>query len=410
MSAIENVQTKFEALIPYMDERLRRLWAATEAVTLGQGGIKIVATATGLSSKTISKGIKELKVPYKEEGGIISSTRNSKVRREGGGRKSLVEKDETLMKDLEELIALATRGEPDSPLLWISKSTTKLAIALKEMGHKISPRTVAKLLKKLGYSLQSNKKTLEGASHKDRNAQFQYISEKVKDFQERNQPVISVDTKKKELIGNYQNAGREWQPEGSPIPVLIHDFPDTELGKVIPYGIYDVTDNSGLVNVGISHDTAEFAVSSIGQWWNLMGKQMYPEAKEILITADCGSSNGYRVKLWKSELQKLTRETGLTINVSHLPPGTSIRNKIEHRMFCHITENWRGRPLVSKETVVNLIGNTTTKTGLTIQAQLDDNEYQTGKKVSDKDFDNLHILRDRIQLRMELLHPSSIYF
>ena len=323
MPEIEKIQTKFEALLPYMDERFRRLWAATEAVVLGRGGIKTVAMATGLSASTISKGIKELKVPLdieELEKGTISVKNHQKMRLPGGGRKSLSEKDQTLIKDLEELIAPATLKDPSSSLLWISKSTRKLATALKEMGHKISPRTVAKLLKQRGYSLQSNRKTIEGGSHQDRDAQFQYISETVKDFQLRNQPVISVDTKKKELIGNYQNTGKEWQPSKSPIPVLVHDFPDSDRGKVIPYGVYDITENSGWVSVGISHDTAEFAVSYIRQWWNNMGKQSYPDAREILITADCGGSNGCRVKLWKSELQKLATEIGLTIKVSHLPP------------------------------------------------------------------------------------------
>jgi hypothetical protein len=317
-----------------------------------------------------------------------------KIRKPGGGRKSLLETDPTLIEDLEKLIAPATRGDPCSPLLWTAKSTSKLAKALEEMGDKISPRTVAKLLDKLGYSLQSNRKTYEGSSHKDRDVQFEYINEKVKDFQNRNQPVISVDTKKKELIGNYKNAGQEWNKKKEPIEVKVHDFPDPEQGKVIPYGVYDLTNNTGWVNVGISHDTAEFAVASIRQWWKTMGKELYPEAEEILITADCGGSNGYRIRLWFIELQKLATEMELTIKVSHLPPGTSKWNKIEHRMFCHITKNWRGRPLISQEVVVNLISNTTTKTGLTIKAQLDKNEYQTGIKISNKDFDEVHLIRE----------------
>ena len=392
MSIIENIRNKFEALIPYMNEKLRRLWAGTEAVAIGKEGIKMVAFATGLSTKTIIRGIQELKGTLHQE--IISSSTVKKIRKSGGGRKSLSALNPTLIKDLEQLISPATRGDPCSPLLWTSKSTSKLASSLKDMGHKISPRTVAKLLEELGYTLQSNRKTSEGSCHKDRDAQFEYINEKVKDFQKRNQPVISVDTKKKELIGNYKNNGQEWNPKKEPIQVNVHDFPEPELGKIIPYGVYDVTSNNGWVNLGISHDTAEFAVSSIRQWWLTMGKQAYPEAQEILINADCGGSNGYRTRLWKSELQKLATEIGLTINVSHLPPGTSKWNKIEHRMFCHITENWRGRPLISQEIVVNLISNTTTQTGLTIKANLDKNEYLTGIKISDKDMDNLHLVRE----------------
>ena len=395
MSIIEEIRTKFEALIPYMDERLRRLWAGSEAVTLGKEGIKTVAFATGLSTKTIRRGIQELQVPLSQNTQGITSTRTQKkVRQPGGGRKSLSETDQTLIQDLEQLIAPATRGDPCSPLLWTSKSTSKLAQALEEKGHKISPRTVAKLLKQLGYSLQSNRKTAEGSSHEDRDAQFHYINEKVKNFQHRNQPVISVDTKKKELIGNYKNPGQEWNRKQEPIPVKVHDFPDSEQGKVIPYGVYDLTHNQGWVNVGISHDTAEFAVASIRQWWRTMGIQLYPEAEEILITADGGGSNGYRIRLWKSELQKLATELGLTINVCHLPPGTSKWNKIEHRMFCHITENWRGRPLISREVVVNLISNTTTNNGLTIKAKLDENEYPTGIKISDQDFGSLTLVRE----------------
>ena len=329
MSIIENIRNKFEALIPYMNEKLRRLWAGTEAVAIGKEGIKMVAFATGLSTKTIIRGIQELKGTLHQE--IISSSTVKKIRKSGGGRKSLSALNPTLIKDLEQLISPATRGDPCSPLLWTSKSTSKLASSLKDMGHKISPRTVAKLLEELGYTLQSNRKTSEGSCHKDRDAQFEYINEKFKDFQKRNQPVISVDTKKKELIGNYKNNGQEWNPKKEPIQVNVHDFPEPELGKIIPYGVYDVTSNNGWVNLGISHDTAEFAVSSIRQWWLTMGKQAYPEAQEILINADCGGSNGYRTRLWKSELQKLATEIGLTINVSHLPPGTSKWNKIEHR-------------------------------------------------------------------------------
>lgn len=291
MSTIEALRTKFEALIPYMNEKLRRLWAASEAVALGQGGIKIVAFATGLSCNTIRTGIKELKIPLKSQHQVKSAMEStSKIRKSGGGRKKLIETDPSLMEDLDKLIDPVTRGDPGSPLCWTSKSTSKLSQALGEQGHKISARTVAKLLRQLGYSLQSNQKTLEGSSHEDRDAQFQYINEQVKDFQSRNQPVISVDTKKKELIGNYKNNGCEWQRCLTPIPVKVHDFPDPQLGKIIPYGIYDAPENLGWVNVGISHDTAEFAVSSIRQWWLNMGQKLYPKATELLLTADCGGS------------------------------------------------------------------------------------------------------------------------
>ena len=395
MSTIEALRTKFEALIPYMDEKLRRLWAASEAVVLGSEGIKTVTFATGLSSNTIRAGIKELKfsAPSQKEVKLETNSTDG-VRKAGGGRKKITDTDPGLMEDLDALIEPVTRGDPCSPLRWTSKSTSKLARALKELGHKISARTVAKLLRELGYSLQSNQKTTEGLSHPDRESQFQYINEKVKDFQRRNQPVISVDTKKKELIGNYKNSGAEWQKKGEPVQVLVHDFADQDKGRIIPYGIYDLSQNAGWVNVGISHDTAEFAVASIRQWWLNMGEKLYPEAAELLITADCGGSNGYRIRLWKTELQKLATETGLLIRVAHLPPGTSKWNKIEHRMFCHITENWRGRPLINREVAVNLISNTTTSKGLKLQANLDEAEYPIGKKISDKDLKKVHLQKD----------------
>ena len=313
------------------------------------------------------------------------------MRGTGGGRKRLVDTDSTLLGELEELIDPATRGHPESPLRWTSKSTSKLAVELQFRGHKISPKTVARLLQKQGYSLQSNKKTSEGDSHPDRDKQFQYIHDQVEEFLDREQPVISVDTKKKELIGFYKNKGQEWERKKEPIKVNMHDFPDPKQGKVIPYGIYDIALNQGWVNVGINHDTAELAVESIRKWWLLMGQQMYPSAQELLITADCGGSNGYRVRLWKTELQKLASEIGIKIKVAHFPPGTSKWNKIEHRLFCQITENWRGRPLTSREVVVNLIGSTTTKTGLLVKAQLDEREYEIGKKVSNEDLSKVNI-------------------
>lgn len=398
MSIIESLRTKFEALMPYMDEKLRRLWAASEAATLGKRGVKIVSFATGLSPKTIRNGIKELQTPLADLSQVPKHSDSPKrSRKTGGGRKKLSETDSTLIQDLEKLIDPATRGDPQSLLCWTSKSTSKLADALKQVGHQISPRTVAKLLIELGYSLQSNRKSLKEKTAPDRDAQFQYINQQVNDFGLRRQPVISVDTKKKELIGEYYNHGQEWQRKKEPILVKMHDFPERELGKVIPYGIYDIASNLGWVNVGVDHDTAAFAVASIKQWWQEMGQKMYPGASELLITADCGGSNGYRVRLWKTELQKLATETGLKIKVCHFPPGTSKWNKIEHRMFCHITENWRGRPLVSREVVVNLIGNTTTKTGLNIQAKLDQNSYPIGQKISDEELERVNLQRDRFQ-------------
>ncbi|MDJ0591091.1 MAG: ISAzo13 family transposase [Pleurocapsa sp. MO_226.B13] len=398
MSIIESLRTKFEALMPYMDEKLRRLWAASEAATLGQRGVKIVAFATGLSPKTIRNGIKELQTPLADLSQVPKNSYSPKrSRKTGGGRKKLSETDSTLIQDLEKLIDPATRGDPQSLLCWTSKSTSKLADALKQVGHQISPRTVAKLLIELGYSLQSNRKSLKEKTAPDRDAQFQYINQQVHDFGLRRQPVISVDTKKKELIGEYYNQGQEWQRKKEPILVKMHDFPERERGKVIPYGIYDIASNLGWVNVGVDHDTAAFAVASIKQWWQEMGQKMYPGASELLITADCGGSNGYRVRLGQTELQKLATETGLKIQVCHFPPGTSKWNKIEHRMFCHITENWRGRPLVSREVVVNLIGNTTTKTGLNIQAKLDQNSYPIGQKISDEELSKVNLQRDRFQ-------------
>ena len=395
MSTIEALRTKFEALIPYLDEKLRRLWAASEAVALGKGGIKTVAFATGLSCNTIRTGIKELQIPFKSNNPVkLGMKITPKVRKPGGGRKKVTETTPSLMEDLDKLIDPATRGDPCSPLRWTSKSTSKLARTLVKLGHKISARTVAKLLHQLGYSLQSNRKTAEGSSHQDRDAQFQYINELVLDFQGRDQPVISVDTKKKELIGNYKNNGSEWQRTREPVNVKVHDFPDPDKGKIIPYGIYDLTENSGWVNVGISHDTAEFAVSSIRQWWLNMGQKLYPEATELLLTADCGGSNGYRIRLWKTELQKLATETGLQIRVAHLPPGTSKWNKIEHRMFCHITENWRSQPLLSREVAINLISNTSTNKGLKLTASLDEAEYPIGQKISDRDFLKVNLKKD----------------
>lgn len=386
----QNIATKFSQISSYLNEKTLRIWAAVEALSFPRGGISIVAKATGMSRSTIHIGILEIQ-PSKENNFLNEVER---TRRKGGGRKTVVEKNSDLKKDLEILVDAATRGDPESPLKWTSKSTYNLADELNAMGHKVSQRTVYTLLDEMEYSMQSNRKTKEGSDNPDRDAQFRYISDKVKKFQSNNQPVISVDTKKKELIGEFKNNGREWQKKGEPIITNMHDFPDKELGKVAPYGVYDLTQNKGWVSVGISADTAEFAVASIRSWWKEMGYDVYPNATELLITADGGGSNGSRVGLWKKELRNLSDELGLEINVCHFPPGTSKWNKIEHKMFCHITKNWRGRPLVSRETVVNLIANTTTKTGLSIKAKLDTNQYEKGIKVTKMELENLDIIKD----------------
>lgn len=385
----EQVKSKFISLRPLMNECLRRRWAAVEATTIGYGGISIVARATGLSRNTIVKGIAEVSENTDE----IPVSSLSRIRRAGGGRKRLTERDPELLKDLEALVAPMTRGEPESPLRWTCKSTRKLAEALQNQGHEVKERTVAGLLKQLGYSLQSNRKTKEGSNHPDRDTQFEFINTQVQAFQKRGQPVISVDTKKKELVGDFLNKGQEWQPKGIPEKVNIYDFINKELGKAIPYGVYDVTFNNGWVSVGIDHDTARFATATLRRWWEVMGHPMYPNARELLITADSGGSNSSRSRLWKVALQELADDTGLEISVCHFPPGTSKWNKIEHRMFCHITENWRGRPLRSIEIIVNLIGNTTTKTGLRIQAELNTGSYETGIKVSDEELAAVRIKR-----------------
>lgn len=391
MSINESLKAKFDSLAPHLNERLTRLWAATEAIALGRGGITEVSQATDLSPKTIRVGIRELDL---EQDTSLKHTRvHKRIRGIGGGRKRKQDIDPTLIPDLKALIDPVTRGHPESPLCWTSKSTSKLAEQLRDCGHVISTRIVASLLHQLGYSIHCNRKTKEGDSHPDRDAQFQHIHDQVQDFQTRGQPVISVDTKKKEIIGEYKNNGQEWQPKKQPVEVNTHDFPDPELGKVVPYGVYDLAANQGWVNVGINHDTAEFAVESIRRWWLSMGIHLYKGATELLITADCGGSNGYRLRLWKTQLQELANEFGLTIQVAHFPPGTSKWNKIEHRMFCHITENWRGRPLTSIEVVINLIGNTTTTKGLKIQATLDENQYQKGIKVSDKELSSVCLER-----------------
>jgi len=385
---VARVRAKYEMLHGVLNERTRRLWAATEAEAFGFGGISRVVEATGLSWPTVVKGIGEL-AAQRETGTVLSADR---IRRPGGGDKHLRDKDPRLLPDLDALVEPATRGDPESPLRWTCKSTRKLADELVKQGHKVSPQTVAELLKEQGYSLQANRKTREGKSqHPDRNAQFEHINSQAKLFAKRGQPVISVDTKKKELVGDYKMAGREWWPEGQPEVVQMHDFPDPRVGKAIPYGVYDVNSNEGWVNVGIDHDTPDFAVAAIRAWWKHMGARRYPHASELMITADSGGSNAARSRDWKMALQKLADEIGLRITVSHFPPGTSKWNKIEHRMFCHISKNWRGRPLLTHDVVVNLIANTTTHTGLTIKAKLDKRSYPTGNVVTDADFDALNI-------------------
>jgi hypothetical protein len=392
-SIITGVQEKYQALSPILHEKARRCWAACEALSLGYGGISLVAAATGLSRPTIRRGISEIQAG--DLGRDDSHPADLRIRRAGGGRYSLAEADPRLLRDLRRLVDPATRGDPMSPLLWTCKSTRNLADALTALGHDLSHQTVGRLLTDLGYSLQSNRKTEEGKDHPDRDAQFEHINGRVRRFQRRCQPVVSVDTKKKEIVGNYKNSGREREPKGRPRRVKSKDFPDKQLGKVAPYGIYDLTANEGWVNVGIDHDTAEFAVESIRRWWYRMGHAVYSGAKELLITADSGGSNGSRNRLWKVSLQGLADETGLEITVCHFPPGTSKWNKIEHRMFCHITENWRGRPLVSHAVVVNLIGSTQTRTGLRVRAELDTNTYPKGIKVTDQEMELVLLTKDK---------------
>ena len=392
------IHGKYQALADRLDEATLRLWAAVEARALGRGGVSMVATAIGMSRTTIYAGLEELEATKAHPASTPSSSGDSagkrRIRAKGGGRKKLSDKDATLLRDLDALVEPTARGDPMSPLRWTCKSTPRLAQDLTKLGHQVSQRSVCDLLAQLNYSLQSTRKTREGGQHADRDAQFHHIASMAAQYQAAGDPVISVDTKKKELIGDFKNGGREWRPKGDPEQVRVHDFIDPGLGKVAPYGVYDVAANQGWVSVGIDHDTAEFAVESIRRWWKEMGHPHYPRARRLLITADCGGSNGYRVRLWPLQLQKLADELNLVIQVCHLPPGTSKWNKIEHRMFCHITNNWRGRPLVSREVVVNLIGSTTTNSGLRIRSQLDENSYQAGIKVSDEELAELAIERD----------------
>jgi Rhodopirellula transposase DDE domain len=379
---------KFDVLARVLDERTRRLVAAAEAEALGFGGVTAVAQASGLSRGTVIRGMAELKTAPKP-------ARGQRIRRRGAGRKRTVDQDATLKRDLESLVEPVTRGDPESPLRWTCKSVRQLAAQLNRLGHKTSHRMVAEILHGMDYSLQANRKTLEGASHPDRDAQFQHISDQIREFQAHRQPVISVDTKKKELVGDFKNQGRELRPKGDPEKVRVHDFVIPELGRAAPYGVYDVTQNAGWVSVGVDHDTAAFAAQSIRRWWESMGSEAYPQATRLLITADSGGSNGARVRLWKLQLQKLADETGMAISICHLPPGTSKWNKIEHRLFSFISQNWRGKPLVSHQVIVNLIAATTTKAGLRVRAEVDPGKYPKGVKVSDQEVASIRIERDK---------------
>jgi hypothetical protein len=395
---IERIRQKYTALAPVMDERMRRQWAALEASELGWGGVAAVAQATGLARNTIKTGMQEVehRTAYPHE------PVEERIRRRGGGRKRVTETAPELLAALEALVDPATRGDPESPLRWTCKSTAKLAEELGRQDHHVTDRTVAALLKQAGYSLQANRKTREGSQHPDRNAQFEHINKEVTGFLRQRQPVVSVDTKKKELVGDFRNAGAEWLPKGQPEEVRVHDFLDKKLGKAIPYGVYDLASNQGWVSVGITSDTAEFAVASIRRWWNEMGVARFPRARKLLITADGGGSNSSRNRLWKVSLQALADEIHIPLYVCHFPPGTSKWNKIEHRLFCFITKNWRGRPLECHQTIVQLISNTTTEAGLTVRAALDPTEYETGIKVSDQEL-------ARVKLRRAPFHGEWNY-
>lgn len=380
------IRDRFASLSPHLDERARRLFAATEALSAGYGGIAAVARATGIAVSTIGRGLKELK-------GVSSPAAAKRVRRPGGGRKALVSVSPALLSDLLALVEPTERGDPMSPLRWTCKGTRRLAKELTAMGHKISRTVVGELLNAQKFSLQGNRKTLEGGQSPDRDAQFHHINESVTKALAAKQPVISVDTKKKELVGDFKNNGREWRPQGSPEPVRVHDFVIPELGRAVPYGVYDIAANAGWVSVGMSADTAEFAVSTIRRWWHEIGGVRYPDTKCLTVTADGGGSNGSRVRLWKRELQRLSNELEIDITVHHLPPGTSKWNKIEHRLFSFITMNWRGKPLVSYQTIVSLIGATTTENGLTVRCEQDQATYPKGTKVSDEEMAEINIVR-----------------
>ena len=386
MDALAGVQKRYAALGRVLDERSRRLLVAAESAAWGGGGISAVSRATGVSRKMIRQGLAELQQAPERPSG--------RIRRPGGGRKKAADKDPGLVADLEQLVESTTRGDPESPLRWTCKSVRKLAEELQQMGHRISYPVVAELLHEMEYSLQGNRKTKEGTAHPDRNAQFEHIQKKVQQYFRRKEPVISVDTKKKELVGDFKNAGREWRPKGNPEKVRVHDFRIKELGRATPYGIYDLAQNTGWVSVGMDHDTASFAMETIRRWWYCVGQPNYPQSHRLLITADSGGSNGSRLRLWKYELQRLADETGLRIAVCHFPPGTSKWNKIEHRLFSFISQNWRGQPLTSLAVIVNLIAGTTTTKGLKVHAELDTRSYPAGVRVSDREMAHLNLHRD----------------
>lgn len=387
------IRQRYETVRNTLNERSRRLFAASEATAYGRGGIVAVNRATGIARRTVEQGIKELKQIEKE--GKEPEEIKGRIRHSGGGRKKAEDKDPTLIPDLKELVDSTTRGDPESPLLWTSRSLMNLVKSLKKMNHNVGKNIVARLLKKMGYSLQGNRKKLEGAQHPDRDAQFQNIDERVRRQIENNEPAISVDAKKKENVGNYKNAGRELRPEGQPEDVNVYDFIDKDLGKAVPYGVYDISENEAWVSVGINHETAEFSVQTIRTWWYELGQYRYPNTKSILIIADGGGSNGYRLRLWKVELQKLANELGIMISVCHMPPGTSKWNKIEHRLFSFITKNWRGKPLVTHQVIVNLISATTTSTGLEVRCKLDEGIYPIGRRVSDREMENVNLIPDK---------------
>jgi transposase len=381
------IRERYAVLTPHLDERSRRLLVAAESQVIGHSGTTVVSKLTGVSRRVIRRGMAELKEP------VVLPT--GRVRRPGGGRKKAIDQDPALLRDLQQLLESTTRGDPEAPLRWTCRSVRNLTAELQQRRHSVSHQVVADLLHELGYSLQANRKTREGASHPDRNAQFEHLNSKVKRYLGSKDPVISVDTKKKELVGDFKNGGRELRPKGDPEKVRVHDFLDKELGRATPYGIYDIARNAGWVSVGVDHDTAEFAVQSIRRWWRSMGIQTYPRAQRLLITADSGGSNGARLRLWKVELQKLANETGLRIAVCHFPPGTSKWNKIEHRLFSFISQNWRGKPLISLEVIVNLIAATTTNKGLQVHSELDQRLYQSGIKVSDAELAQVNLRRDQ---------------
>lgn len=408
--AAREVTKRFEQLRSSLNERSRRLFAASEALAYGHGGVTMVAAATGIAPRTIGAGIKELQ---ELESGQAPSCAPDRIRRPGGGRKKATERDPTLVGDLRKLVEDATRGDPESPLLWTARSQRNLVLELGKLGHRVSTNIVARSLKEIGYSLQANRKRMEGAQHPDRNAQFENINEKVRAQHASGGPALSVDAKKKELVGNYKNAGRELRPAGQPENVAVHDFVDAELGKAAPYGVFDLAENEAWVSVGVNHDTAEFAVNTLRRWWDEMGRERYAKAGSLLVIADGGGSNGYRLRLWKVELQQFADEIGKPISVSHLPPGTSKWNKIEHRLFSFISQNWRGKPLITHQVIVNLIASTTTCTGLQVRCDVDPNIYAIGRRVTDNELAQVNVVPDTFHGEWNYTifptdHPESI--